>query len=77
HNDSEPITQLAQWRNNFITAQTTIRAAVDAFDESEADTLAVVADAQSRKIVGVLSEAHALRVYGRELEKQNQAFLGR
>ncbi|HLJ71247.1 MAG TPA: chloride channel protein [Roseiarcus sp.] len=77
HNDSEPITKLAQWRNNFITAQTTIRAAVDAFDEAEADTLAVVADAQSRKIVGVLSEAHALRVYGRELEKQNQAFLGR
>ncbi len=77
HDDSEPIAKLAQWRNNFLTAQTTIRAAVDAFDESEADTLPVLADAQSRKILGVLSEAHALRVYGRELEKQNQAFLGR
>jgi CIC family chloride channel protein len=75
--ESEPIAALAQWRNNFLTAQTTIRGAIDAFDESEADTLPVLADGQSRKIVGVLSEAHALRVYGRELEKQNQAFLGR
>jgi CIC family chloride channel protein len=75
--DSEPIAALAQWRDNFLTAQTSIRGAIDAFDESEADTLPVLADAQSRKIVGVLSEAHALRVYGRELEKQNQAFLGR
>lgn len=77
HDDSEPIAALAQWRNNFLTAQTSIRGAIDAFDESEADTLPVLADGQSRKIVGVLSEAHALRVYGRELEKQNQAFLGR
>lgn len=77
HDESEPISALAQWRNNFLTAQTSIRAAIDAFDDSEADTLPVLSDAQSRKIVGVLSEAHALRVYGRELEKQNQAFLGR
>jgi CIC family chloride channel protein len=75
--DSEPISALAQWRDHFLTAQTTIRAAIDAFDESEADVLPVLADSQSRKIVGILSEAHALRVYGRELEKQNRAFLGR
>jgi chloride channel protein, CIC family len=75
--DSEPIAALAQWRDNFHTAQTTIRGAIDAFDESEADILPVLADSQSRKIVGVLSEAHALRVYGRELERQNKDFLGR
>jgi CIC family chloride channel protein len=77
HDDAEPIANLAQWQNNFLTAQTTIRGAIDAFDESEADVLPVLADPQARKIIGVLSEAHALRVYGRELEKQNQAFLGR
>jgi CIC family chloride channel protein len=75
--DSEPISALAQWRDHFLTAQTTIRGAIDAFDESEADVLPVLADSQSRRIVGILSEAHALRVYGRELEKQNRAFLGR
>jgi chloride channel protein, CIC family len=75
--DSEPVTALAQWRDKFLTAQTTIRGAIDAFDESEADILPVLDDVQTRKIVGVLSEAHALRVYGRELEKQNRDFLGR
>jgi chloride channel protein, CIC family len=75
--DSEPIAGLAQWRDDFLLAQTTIRGAIDAFDKSEADILAVLSDSQSRKIVGVLSEAHALRIYGQELEKQNRAFLGR
>jgi chloride channel protein, CIC family len=75
--DAEPITALAQWRDDFLLTQTTIRAAIDAFDKSEADVLAVLADSQSRKIVGLLSEAHALRIYGQELEKQNRAFLGR
>jgi chloride channel protein, CIC family len=75
--DSEPVAALAQWRDNYLTAQTTIRGAIDAFDESEADVLPVLADSQSRKIVGVLSEAHALRIYGRELERQNKDFLGR
>jgi CIC family chloride channel protein len=75
--DAEPIATLAQWRDDFLLAQTTIRGAIDAFDKSEADVLPVLADSQSRKIVGILSEAHALRVYGRELEKQNREFLGR
>ena len=76
-NDAEPIVALALLRDNYLVAQTTIRAAIDAFDKGEADVLAVLADAQSRKIVGLLSEAHALRIYGQELEKQNRAFLGR
>ncbi|HYC25607.1 MAG TPA: chloride channel protein [Roseiarcus sp.] len=75
--DAEPIIKLAQWRDDFLLAQTTIRGAIDAFDKAEADVLAVLADAGSRRIVGILSEAHALRVYGQELEKQNRAFLGR
>jgi chloride channel protein, CIC family len=76
-NEAEPIVNLAQWRDDFLLAQTTIRGAIDAFDKAEADVLAVLADPQSRKIVGILSEAHALRIYGQELEKQNRAFLGR
>jgi chloride channel protein, CIC family len=75
--DSEPIAALAQWRDDFLIAQTTIRGAIDAFDRSEADILPVLADPETRKILGVLSEAHALRVYGRELERQNQDLIGR
>jgi CIC family chloride channel protein len=70
--DSVRLDQLAHWRDDFLLAQSTIRAALDLFEKSEADVLAVLADAQSRRIVGTLSEAHALREYRRELEKRNR-----
>ncbi len=69
--ESGRIDALAHWRDDFLLPQSTIRTALDLFEKSEADVLPVLADAQSRKIVGKLSEAHALREYGRELEKRN------
>jgi CIC family chloride channel protein len=75
--DSGRIGELAQWRDDFLTPQSTIRTALDLFEKSEADVLPVLADAQSRHIVGKLSEAHALREYGRELEKRNREFVNR
>jgi chloride channel protein, CIC family len=75
--DAEPIDKLAHWRDDFLLPQSTIRAALDLFEKSEADVLAVLADAQSRRIVGTLSEAHALREYGRELETRNRDLIDR
>jgi CIC family chloride channel protein len=75
--DSGRIDTLAHWREDFLLPQSTIRAALDLFEKSEADVLPVIADAQSRRIVGRLSEAHALREYGRELEKRNREFVTR
>jgi chloride channel protein, CIC family len=71
------IDQLAQWRDYFLDSQATIRVALDLFEKSEADVLPVVDDAETRRIVGKLSEAHALREYGRELEKRNREFFDR
>jgi chloride channel protein, CIC family len=73
---SERIDSLAHWRGDFLLPQSTIRAALDLFERSEADVLPVLADALSRRVVGKLSEAHALRQYGRELEKRNREFIG-
>jgi CIC family chloride channel protein len=73
---SERIDSLAHWRSDFLLPQSTIRAALDLFERSEADVLPVLADTQSRRLVGKLSEAHALREYGRELEKRNREFIG-
>jgi chloride channel protein, CIC family len=75
--DSGPIGALAQWRGDFLVPQSTIRAALDLFEKSEADVLPVLADAPSRHVVGKLSEAHALREYGKELEKRNRDFTTR
>jgi chloride channel protein, CIC family len=71
------IDALAHWQDDFLLPQSTIRTALDLFEKSEADVLPVLADAQSRRIVGKLSEAHALREYGRELEKRNREFVDR
>jgi chloride channel protein, CIC family len=75
--DSGPVDTLAHWRDDFLLPQSTIRMALDLFEKSEADVLPVLADIQSRRIVGKLSEAHALREYGRELEKRNREFIDR
>ncbi len=75
--DSGPIDGLAQWRDHFLVPHATIRTALDLFESSEADVLPVLADPSSRVVVGRLSEAHALREYGRELEKRNREFVTR
>jgi chloride channel protein, CIC family len=75
--DSQRIDSLAHWNDDFLLPQSTIRTALDLFETSEADVLPVLADAPSRRIVGTLSEAHALRAYGRELEKRNRELIDR
>ena len=47
------------------------------FAAEDADLLAVVTDETNRRVIGRLSEAHALRRYGEELEKRNRAFVER
>ena len=49
----------------------TVREALDSFEAAEADELVVVDHPATRRVVGLLSEQHALRSYGRELERQN------
>ena len=74
---SAPISTLAHWQTTFLTPGESIRQALDLFGESEADVIAVVSDPVQRKVIGRLSEAHALRRYGEELERRNRAFVER
>lgn len=72
-----PVSKLAHAQHSYLTPHSSIRQALDLFSSSEADVLAVVADDKSLKVVGTLSEAHALRRYGEELEKRNRAYVER
>jgi CIC family chloride channel protein len=74
---SRPVSTLAQWNDVFLTPGDTIRHALDLFNDSEADVVAVVSDPKQRKVLGRLSEAHALRRYGEELERRNKAYVER
>jgi CIC family chloride channel protein len=75
--DSARLDSLAGWRGVFLLPRSTIREALDLFESSEADVLPVVDDPATRRVVGALSESHALRAYGRELEKRNREFVDR
>jgi chloride channel protein, CIC family len=53
-----------------------IKEAVLAFDRAEAEALAVVDSYVDRRVIGVLTEAYALRRYAAELERRRQELVG-
>lgn len=63
---------LAQQRDQFLQPQVTVRDILAAFDRTEADVLVVIDNAQDRRAIGTVSEAHVLRTYSTELERRNQ-----
>ena len=50
--------------------------AMAVFDVTEADALVVVDDLETRRVVGLLSEAHLLRRYSEEVDKRRHEELG-
>jgi CIC family chloride channel protein len=53
-----------------------IKEAVLAFDRAETETLAVVDSHLDRRVIGLLTEAFALRRYAAELERRRQELVG-
>jgi CIC family chloride channel protein len=73
--DSEPVAGLVLVSHARLLPQMSIRQALDAFEESETDVLPVIDDDASLHILGLVTEAHALRRYGEELERRNREFM--
>lgn len=66
-----PVSTVMRHQNRVLLPWMPVREALDTFEAAEADALVVVDHPATRRILGMLSEAHALRCYGRELERQN------
>jgi CIC family chloride channel protein len=62
--------------DNFLVPSMTVREAVIAFDRTEAEALAVIDSPISRRLVGLLTEAHTLRRYAEESELRRRELLG-
>ena len=60
----------------MLTPQMTVKEAATLFETAEADALAVVDGAESRYILGLLTEQHALRRYSEELERRRRDLSG-
>ena len=54
----------------------TVKEAVILFDKAEAEALAVIEAPDNREVIGLLTEAYALRRYTDELEQRRQDLLG-
>jgi len=75
----KPAKQLSdffRYKDTALLASMNVREAVSLFDKAEAEALAVIDSETNRRVVGLLTEAHALRRYSEESERQRRAILG-
>jgi CIC family chloride channel protein len=70
------ILDLASHKDMALLPEMNVKTAMDTFERAEAETLAVVADEQSRRVVGLLTEAYATRRYAEELDQANRTLSG-
>jgi CIC family chloride channel protein len=68
--------QILRHRDDILLPSLTVQEAVTAFDRAESEVLAVVDAPSSRRVLGTLSEAHALRRYLAELELRRREYIG-
>jgi CIC family chloride channel protein len=62
---------LLRHKDRVLMPWMSVREALDLFEKCAADALVVVDHETTRRILGLMTEAHALRRYGEELERQN------
>ncbi len=59
-----------------LTPAMTVKTAVAMFEESESDALAVVDSPETMRVIGLLTEQHALRRYTEELDRRRRELSG-
>jgi CIC family chloride channel protein len=70
------VREIMHFRDTALFPTMTIKEAVIMFDHAEAEALAVIEAPDKREVVGILTEAYALRRYSTELEQRRQEILG-
>lgn len=67
---------LLRYRNDVLEPTMNVKQAIAAFERTESDALAVIDSMPSRRVVGLLTEAHALRRYAEELDRRRRELSG-
>jgi chloride channel protein, CIC family len=70
------IFEILRHAGDMLLPSMTVQEAISAFDRTESEVLAVVDAPSSRRVLGTLSEAHALRRYLSELELRRREYAG-
>jgi CIC family chloride channel protein len=76
NNNAESLSDLLHNTNDMLLPQMTIKEAVAMFEQAEADALAVVDSEENRRVIGLLTEQHALRRYSEELDRRRRELSG-
>lgn len=74
--ENETIHDMLRHREDFLVPQSTVKEAIRAFEKAECDVLAVLDGADSRSVLGVLTEQYALRRYSEELDQRRRELSG-
>lgn len=73
---AETLTSLLHHQTEMLLPPMTIKAAVAMFEAAESDALAVVDARDTRRVIGLLTEQHALRRYSEELDRRRRELSG-
>lgn len=74
--DAKPVRDILRFADVALLPTMTVKEAVAAFDKAEAEALAVIQSSESRHVIGLLGEAHALRRYAEQLELRRRELIG-
>ena len=76
YDEAVPIRDILHFEETMLLPTMTIKEAVTLFDKAEAEALAVIEAPDDHAVIGLLTEAYALRRYSGELEQRRQEILG-
>jgi CIC family chloride channel protein len=76
HPGAERVADLLQSTDQALLPAMNAKEAMAVFDVTEADALVVVDAPETRRVLGLLSEAHLLRRYGEEVDKRRREEIG-
>jgi CIC family chloride channel protein len=74
--ETTPVRNILRHADTTLTPTMTVKEAVALFDKAEAESLAVIQSPENRRVVGLLTEAHALRRYSEQLELRRRELVG-
>ena len=76
--DADPrvIADFVHYQRQFLTPELNVKDAMRLFDDAESDALAVVDTRATRRVLGLLTEQHALRRYSEELDRARRDIVG-
>jgi CIC family chloride channel protein len=74
--ETAKLPSILHYTDAMLTPQMTVKDAIGLFERAESDALAVVDSPDSRRVIGLLTEAYALRRYSEELDRRRKELSG-